>query len=70
LLVADRLDDGVGPEAGSILSDAPALGLVPAVGAGALQYPLGEPASSIFRGEKAGKVLANYLIEQFDLRMP
>jgi hypothetical protein len=61
LVVPDRLDDGVGPEAGAILSDAPALSLMPAMGPNGLQYSLGKAACSIFRGKESGKVLANDL---------
>ena len=55
LVVADRLYDGVGPEAGAILSDAPALSLMPTMGSSGLQYSLGKAAYSIFRGKEPGK---------------
>ena len=46
-LVAERRDDHVGPEAGSVLADAPPLLLVPALALGDLELPIRLPVPGI-----------------------
>src|SRR5262249_48695028 len=53
LLVADRVDDHVGPEQGAVLAHAPAFRLEPAILRGGVERARGQPGRTILAGVKA-----------------
>src|SRR5207249_10936406 len=67
LVVAKCGDDHVGPEAGSVLADAPPLLLVPALSLGDLELPIRLSVPGIVGRVENGKVPPDYLVGSVSL---